>query len=84
MAKNDQKLSFQAKVRKMEYLFHYRICNTDLIAAAPSDNIVVNESKDGAKRLPIPKIEHLAIFDHFSPFEPAHTQPIDLTSTFID
>ena len=31
-----------------------------------------------------PKIEYLAIFDHFSPFEPAHMQPIDLTSTFID
>ena len=31
-----------------------------------------------------PKIEYLAIFDHFSPFEPAHRQPIDPTSTFID
>ena len=31
-----------------------------------------------------PKIEYLAIFDHFSPYAPAHTQPIDLTSTFID
>ena len=31
-----------------------------------------------------PKIEYLAIFDHFSPFEPAHMQTIDLTSTFID
>ena len=30
------------------------------------------------------KIEYLAIFDHFSPLEPAHRQPIDPTSTFID
>ena len=31
-----------------------------------------------------PKIEYLAIFDHFSPFEPAQRQPIDPTSTFIE
>ena len=32
----------------------------------------------------LPKIEYLAIFDHFSPFEPAHGRPFDPTSAFID
>ena len=37
--------------------------------------------KNGQKR---PKMKYLAIFDHFSPFEPAQRQPIDPTSTFIE
>ena len=66
----------------------------DIIATAPNDTIFINKSKDVVKRLPIsrqkrkkwpkrPKMEYLPIFDHFSPFVPAHAWPLDPTSTFV-
>ena len=59
---------------------------TGIAATAPSENIYINYS-----RLLLPhflviclKIQFLVIFYHFLPFEPAHDQPLDPTSTFID
>ena len=95
MAKNDQKFSGKCQENGVVIAWsNFRII--DIIASAPSDNIFckwkqrwgkevahsqAKTVKNGQKR---PKMKYLAIFDHFSPFEPAQRQPIDPTSTFMD
>ena len=65
---------------------------TDIIATAPRDNIFVHKGRDEAKGLPISRHQKckmalsfiFGLFSHFSPFVPAHWQPLDPDSAFID